>query len=123
MSFGEAISTCFRKYVDFRGYASRPEYWWFVLFYALVYLAAKILDAIVGAGTQSSGFALFSTILLLGMFLPGLAAVVRRLRDAGYGWGWVFITVIPLVGSIVLIVLLAQPTRVRAGVAAATYLT
>ena len=32
MSFTEAIKTCFRKYIDFSGRASRSEYWWFILF-------------------------------------------------------------------------------------------
>ena len=36
MNFGQAISTCFSKYVTFTGRASRPEFWWFFLFQVIV---------------------------------------------------------------------------------------
>jgi uncharacterized membrane protein YhaH (DUF805 family) len=36
MTFREAVATCFRKYADFGGRASRSEYWWFSLLQALV---------------------------------------------------------------------------------------
>ena len=45
MSFGEAIRTCFRKYVDFNGRARRSEFWYWVLFTVLVGMAAGILDS------------------------------------------------------------------------------
>jgi len=32
MNFIEAIKTCFTKYGEFKGCASRPEYWWWFLF-------------------------------------------------------------------------------------------
>jgi uncharacterized membrane protein YhaH (DUF805 family) len=42
--------------------------------------------------------------------VPSLPVTVRRLRDAGKPWAWIFIGLIPLVGSIWLIWLLAQPS-------------
>ncbi len=33
MSFFEAIASGFRKYAEFSGRATRPEFWWFILFY------------------------------------------------------------------------------------------
>ena len=47
MTFGEAVQTCFRKYVTFSGRATRPEYWWFFLFLLLGSTAASIIDAAV----------------------------------------------------------------------------
>ena len=44
MGFIGAIKTCFSKYVDFKGRARRPEYWWWVLFNVLVGLALGIID-------------------------------------------------------------------------------
>lgn len=32
MTFSESISTCMKKYVDFKGRATRSEYWWFIFF-------------------------------------------------------------------------------------------
>ena len=36
---------------------------------------------------------------------------VRRLRDAGYGWGHLFWLLVPIAAFFVLITLLAQPTK------------
>ena len=38
MGFGEAIATCLRKYAVFSGRATRPEYWFWALFQALLAL-------------------------------------------------------------------------------------
>ena len=45
--------------------------------------------------------------------LPGIAITVRRLRDAGYNWLYIFIPLIPFVGIFILIFLLCQPTKVE----------
>ena len=45
--------------------------------------------------------------------LPGIAVTVRRLRDAGYNWPYIFVAFIPFVGWIILIVLLCKPTKVE----------
>ena len=116
MGFGEAIATAFRKYVDFRGYATRPEYWWFALFNFLVSIATSIADAAVGSAIDSSGFSLLSSLWGLAVLLPGLALSVRRLRDAGYAWPWLFIVLVPIAGFIVLIVLMCQPSKQRVSV-------
>ena len=44
--------------------------------------------------------------------LPVIAVTVRRLRDAGYNWPYIFISLIPFVGPIIFIVLLCKPTKV-----------
>lgn len=44
--------------------------------------------------------------------LPGIAITVRRLRDAGCNWLYIFIPLIPFVGIFILIFLLCQPTEV-----------
>jgi uncharacterized membrane protein YhaH (DUF805 family) len=43
--------------------------------------------------------------------LPNLAVAVRRLRDAGYGWGHLFWILVPIAGIFVLVTLWAQPTK------------
>jgi uncharacterized membrane protein YhaH (DUF805 family) len=47
----------------------------------------------------------------IAVLLPNLAVTVRRLRDAGYGWGNLFFILVPIAGFFVLITLLAQPTK------------
>lgn len=77
MGFGDAVRTCFQKYVEFKGRASRPEYWWFFLSYAIVYVVGLIIVSSV------KGLAFLLWIVLLAYFLPLLAAAVRRLHDTG----------------------------------------
>lgn len=99
MNFQDAVRTCFSKYADFSGRASRPEYWWFFLFLVGLYIVAALLGDIVYWGA------------VIATFLPSLAAAVRRLRDSGRSPWWVLIGLVPVVGGIVLIVLLAQESR------------
>jgi uncharacterized membrane protein YhaH (DUF805 family) len=103
MSFGESIATCFRKYADFKGRASRAEYWWFFLFYIVAALGlAWLITAIKNPAP---------VVLLLGLILPQIAAAVRRLHDTGKPGTWYLITLVPYIGPIWLIVLLAQKSE------------
>ena len=70
--------------------------------------------------TGSSDLFTIGVILLLIFFaygvaavLPGIALTVRRLRDAGYNWPYIFIPLIPFVGIFIFIFLLCQPTKVE----------
>jgi len=47
-------------------------------------------------------------LVSLGMMIPMLAIQVRRLRDAGKHWAWIFISLVPLAGFIILIVFLCK---------------
>jgi uncharacterized membrane protein YhaH (DUF805 family) len=101
MGFGEAISAGFSNYVNFSSRAARSEYWYWVLFAILVSIVANVLDALIMRG---SGFSPISTIVGLGLILPGLAVSVRRLHDLDRSGWWLLLGFIPLVGAIVLIV-------------------
>ena len=76
---GKAISACFSKYATFTGRASRSEYWFFYLFYILVYIGASIL------ANASNSLIIF--VPLLALYLPLLAAGVRRMHDVDKS-GW-----------------------------------
>lgn len=105
--FVDAIKICFSKFVTFSGRASRPEFWYFYLFYMIVLLAAVALDAyIVSTG---SSFAFTSSIAALALVLPTISAVVRRLHDTDRSGWYYWMALIPLVGVIILIVFLCQP--------------
>ena len=45
--------------------------------------------------------------------LPGIAITVRRLRDAGYHWAFIFFRFAVGIGGIVLLILFCQPTKVE----------
>jgi uncharacterized membrane protein YhaH (DUF805 family) len=108
MTFFQAIVSGFRKYADFTGTASRSEFWWWVLFSALASTAlTAAANALSGGNTDVN--ALWSLVVLL----PSLAVTVRRLRDAGYGWGHAFWLLLPFAGVVIVAVLCAQPADHR----------
>ena len=99
MNFQEAVKTCLTKYVDFSGRATRSEYWFFFLFVVLVCLVLSFVSDILGG------------VFSLAMLIPSIAAGVRRLHDTERSGWWLLIGFIPFIGCIVLIILLAQPTK------------
>ena len=96
MSFGEAIKTCFKKYVDFSGRARRSEFWFWMLFTAIIGTAVGFLER--------SDHHFLSSIVPLAFFLPNLAVSVRRMHDIGRSGWYVLISLIPIVGVILFIV-------------------
>lgn len=119
MSFGDAIRTVFRKYAEFEGRASRPEFWWWALFSFLVSSALSVFNVIpLGVPTEYGAVASVGSVLTglwgIAVLLPGLAVTVRRLRDAGYGWANIFWILLPIAGLIILIVYLAKPSQYAA---------
>ena len=119
----EAYKKFWKGYVDFEGRSTRSDYWFAYLANMLTVVAFYVLLAVFGGiagATDSSFLAVISLILLLIFFaygiaacLPGIAVTVRRLRDAGYNWPYIFVAFIPFVGGIILIVLLCKPTKVE----------
>jgi len=92
MTFLKSIETCFFKYVDFNGRASRSEFWWFYLFNIICAIVAFAISPII------------ELLLIVGLFLPYIAVTARRLHDINKT-GWLqLIALIPLVGWIIMII-------------------
>lgn len=115
-----AYKSFFKGYVDFAGRSTRSEYWWVWLGNMILYIPFFLSygNALANSRNESAlitlGFiAIIYFIFGLAILLPSLALMVRRLRDAGFHWALIFILFIPL-GSIVLLVLLAMPTKEEA---------
>ena len=98
MTFKTSVATCFSKFVNFQGRASRSEFWWFALFVFLVCFVAIIID---DATNQS----IVQSIAGLALFLPSLSVQVRRLHDTDKSGWWSLLDIIPLIGSIILLII------------------
>lgn len=95
------------NYANFTGRARRREYWMFILFNVLFSFAAFSIDILMGMAVPELGFGAIYILYALAVFIPGLAVTVRRLHDTGKS-GWMyFISLIPIIGGIWLLVLLA----------------
>ena len=76
VNLGQAITLGFQRGFDYSGRSSRPEYWWFALFAAIVTVLAQYLP-----------LAIF-IVLAIGIGVPHLAVGVRRLHDTGRSGVW-----------------------------------
>ena len=112
----------FNNYVNFTGRARRAEFWYFYLMQIIINFAFMafffIFVAIGGAFSEPNsdlspiaivGFLFYGLIIIysLATFLPHLAVTVRRLHDINKSGWYYFISFIPIVGTILLIVWLA----------------
>jgi len=101
-----------KDFAKFDGRSRRAEYWQFVLFVTIVSVILSVLDAMMGMEGILSG--LFS----LGVLIPGLAVLVRRLHDTDRRGWWFLLVFIPVIGQIWLFVLMvfdSQPGDNRFG--------
>ena len=95
MNYITSIKTCFKKYIDFNGRASRSEFWYFTLLLVFGYFGLLL---IVNYWNDSNLFyelsdSLYNSInyLIYGMFyglpiiclIPFVSVTIRRIHDIG----------------------------------------
>ena len=97
MSFTEAVKSVFSQYAKAGGRARRSEYWYFVLFNFIV-------SFVLGIIVYITDLSIISSIYSLAVLLPGICVAIRRLHDIGKSGWWYLLILIPIVGSIILIV-------------------
>jgi uncharacterized membrane protein YhaH (DUF805 family) len=114
-----AIASVFRKYADFTGRARRSEYWWFALLLWLVIAVISVLP-LIPTGTNMYGDPahnleivpmLLGPILFLGLALPSIAVLVRRLHDVNFSGWFALLGLIPALGGIALLVFSLLPSN------------
>ena len=113
----QAIVTCLRrKPFTFSGRATRAEFWWFMLFFALLVIALNSLPLLlyVTVGFEAlagAGFGLLPVLVLLLtllLYVPLLAALTRRFHDVTLS-GW--LVLLGLVASVAVLFLPALFVR------------
>ena len=108
-----AYKNFWKGYLNFSGRSTRPEFWWVWLLNMVIFLPAYYsLFTGLEFDNPIINIALFSMyiILLLVEFVPLLALIVRRLRDVGIHWAYIFIVFVPL-GALTLLIMLAMPSQ------------
>ena len=99
--------TVLKKYAVFRGRASRKEYWMFVLFNIIILAVLMLVEGIAFRGRSN----LLASLYQLAILIPGYAVQVRRLHDTNRSGWWSLIGVVPLIGSIVLLVFTVEDSQ------------
>ena len=113
----QAYKNFFKGYADFTGRATRSDFWWVWLMNSILFLPLYIFWFQMALNDTEEtdpilGVAIISVYMILAivLFTPSLAVKVRRLRDAGFHWAFIFLHFVPR-GGIALLVLLAMPTK------------
>lgn len=82
------MDTVQNHYMDFAGRMGRAQYWWFIAVCFGVFIAAAIVNAIIGHG-------LVSAVVGLALLLPIAGMSARRMQDSGQNgqlvWIWVIL--------------------------------
>ena len=115
MNLSQATARGFKSYFDFKGRATRSEFWYFLLFFILAYIVVWLIDQLFLPPILNLKDLPFGHLLPAGYadnYVGTLSATVRRLHDVGKsGWWcclWVF--PVPLLGWIWLLPWLARPS-------------
>ena len=122
----DAYKNFFKNYAEFTGRSTRPDYWWvwlgnlilsipfWIIYFYTVFLSA-VMDS-VGETVSEATFMVLGLVVIiyavffLAILVPTLALSVRRLRDAGFHWAFIFLRFAPM-GGIALLILFAMPTK------------
>ena len=109
MDMVTAVRTVLGKYATFSGRAARPEYWCWILATIILYAILGIIDGAMVAPMM--GFESFapeagqplSMVASLALLLPNLAVAARRLHDTDRSGWWLLLSLIPIIGTLVLL--------------------
>jgi uncharacterized membrane protein YhaH (DUF805 family) len=93
-----------KQYFAFDGRARRTEYWMFTLFNIIICVVLTVIDRMLGTWRPESGVGMLSGLYCLAVLLPSLGVTVRRLHDTDRSGWWILLALVPLIGSIALLV-------------------
>ena len=121
-----AYKNFFKNYAEFTGRSTRPDFWWvwlgnlilsipfWIIYFYTVFLSA-VMDSVSDSASEAAFMffglvAIIYAVFYLAILVPTLALSVRRLRDAGFHWAFIFLRFAPM-GGIALLILFAMPTK------------
>lgn len=96
----------FKNFSNFAARAGRREYW---MFFAANFCVCMILSAI----DSMTGIPVLGLLYMLAALVPGIAVTIRRLHDGDRSGWWMLIGLVPILGALALLVLMALPGTPR----------
>lgn len=108
MTFTGAVQSGFKNYFNFKGRASRSEFWYWVLFTILLSLVLGTIESVLWPPAMSTGdwmqdLANFgatptplTSLASLLLLIPNLSVTARRFHDAGFSAKWLFLQLAPI---------------------------
>lgn len=106
----EATKEFFTKYATFKGRTTRKNFWFAVLgIFIISFLLGIVCGILQGITGSESITSIVTLIWELALIVPSIAIGVRRLHDINKSGWWYFISFVPFVGSIILLVFYCLP--------------
>ena len=99
---------------DFKGKSNRKEYWSFNLISVFLYGHFNLLLYLL----DYRRFPLvrnFLYLLIFGYLWTCIPLTVRRIRDIGMSWKWIFFALIPYAGNVFALIFLSRPSLISIG--------
>jgi uncharacterized membrane protein YhaH (DUF805 family) len=104
-NFKECVTT---KFATFKGRAGRGEFWKFFLIMFILNVVFGTLFRFMPQSKVALAVAVVWIVIGLFLIIPFLAVATRRMHDTGKGGGWLFINLVPLIGTVWWFILLVQ---------------
>ena len=98
----DAYKRFFSNYANFNGRSTRSDYWYVILMNFLITFIIGWIGGLIP--TLSDLFGTLSSIYSIAVFIPGIALVVRRLHDINKSGWFYLLELIPLVGSLIVLI-------------------
>lgn len=104
----------FKNAFDFKGRASRSEYWYFFLFNVLIFITLFITGIV--AINHNINIVLKTIFPLLVIYsliiiIPSISVNIRRLHDTNHSGFWLLLHFIPYAGSVFLLVFMTEDSE------------
>lgn len=96
--------TAYRRTFDFKGRASRSEYWTFIAVFAVQAILAISIDVLFFEGARLAEDDAFTPAVwtVVGVnLITSLAVQVRRLHDIDRSGWWLLATLLPFIGFLI----------------------
>ena len=117
--------SAWKRPFDFKGKSTRKEYWHFVILNSIVIVISYVLflSAIALTNGVNSSFSVaistpmyiissIGLLLFFGSIWVALPLTVRRIRDVGMSWKWIFFASLPYIGGVFVLIFLTRSSMV-----------
>ena len=103
----DAVKLYFKNYFNFTGRASRSEYWWAYLAYAIVVVVIMTAEGLAMGIDYAVEGGVASNLFTLATLIGWLSLNARRLQDRGHTGWWQLAYLIPIAPLVVFALLYA----------------
>ena len=115
--------SAWKKSFDFKGKSTRKEYWQYLILNSIIFVFLFLVPFVGTHFIDFDDFPVAISMLLLLIYSIGLLSLlgsiwvalpltIRRIRDVGMSWKWIFFVSLPYIGSVFVLIFLTRPSMV-----------